>query len=128
MTSACRPAPEPSSTRFLQKTKRLKFGPSVLIPSSRHPMAQAGIVTGQEAGYVVPHEAILSDDSGAPYVVQAVNGAAHTVAVKVLLADGARDVIEGALDPAAPLVLSGNHQLKNGMRVRVAASNQPGGK
>jgi alkanesulfonate monooxygenase SsuD/methylene tetrahydromethanopterin reductase-like flavin-dependent oxidoreductase (luciferase family) len=27
--------------RIAEKTKRLKFGPSVLIPSYRHPMAQA---------------------------------------------------------------------------------------
>ena len=76
MTSACRLAPEPSSMRFLpkswafavwcpeipafghdiwvtlariaEKTKRIKFGPSVLIPSYRHPMAQASVIATLE--------------------------------------------------------------------------------
>src|SRR5580704_16271936 len=77
MTSACRPAREPSSARFspkswafarsgapeipafghdiwvtlariAEKTKRLKFGPSVLIPSYRHPMAQASAIATLE--------------------------------------------------------------------------------
>lgn len=87
-------------------------------------MAQAGIVTGQVAGYVVPHQAILVDDTGAPYVVQ-VNGRAHKVAVKLLLSAGARDVVEGPLDPGSPLVLVGNYQLGEGMKLRVAAPNRP---
>ena len=30
--------------RIAEKTKRIKFGPSVLIPSYRHPMAQASAI------------------------------------------------------------------------------------
>jgi RND family efflux transporter MFP subunit len=90
--------------------------------------AQAGIITGEVTGYVVPHVAILAEDTGAPYVVQAVNGAAHIVSVKVLLADGARDIIAGPLDPTAPLVLAGNYQLRDGMKIRVAKPNASGGK
>jgi RND family efflux transporter MFP subunit len=83
-------------------------------------MAQARITTGEMRGYVVPHEAILANDSGEPYVVQAVDGVAHKVPVRVLVANGAEDVINGALDPRAPLVLSGNYQLDEGMKVRLA--------
>ena len=34
--------------RIAEKTKRLKFGPSVLIPSYRHPMAQASAIVTLE--------------------------------------------------------------------------------
>jgi RND family efflux transporter MFP subunit len=85
-------------------------------------MAQAAITTGAQSGYVVPHEAILVNDRGEPYVVQAVNGVAHKVPVQVLVADGAQDVISGKLDARAPLVLSGNYQLDDGMKVRLANS------
>ena len=35
--------------RIAEKTKRIKFGPSVLIPSYRHPMAQASAIATLEA-------------------------------------------------------------------------------
>ena len=86
-------------------------------------MAQAAITTGEMRGYVVPHEAVLVGDSGDPYVVQAVNGVAHKVTVQVLDAQGDKDVISGKLDARAPLVLTGNYQLDDGMKVRL--SNAP---
>jgi RND family efflux transporter MFP subunit len=91
-------------------------------------MAQANIVTGDASGYVVPHAAILVDDSGKPYVVQAIDMVAKKVPVRVLVADANEDVIDGPLDPAAPLVLAGNYQLDNGMRVRLANPSGPVGK
>ncbi|MBO0736261.1 MAG: efflux RND transporter periplasmic adaptor subunit [Alphaproteobacteria bacterium] len=81
---------------------------------------QADIVTGEAHGYVVPHEAILVNDSGDPYIVQAVEMVAKKVPVRVLATRGAQDVIDGPIDTASPLVLAGNHQLDNGMRVRLA--------
>jgi RND family efflux transporter MFP subunit len=86
-------------------------------------MAQASITTGEMHGYVVPHAAILVNDSGEPYVVQAVDGVAHKVPIRVLVAHGDEDVISGALDARAPLVLSGSYQLDDGMKVRL--SNGP---
>ena len=85
-------------------------------------MARADITTGQTKGYVIPHVAILVDDQGKPYVVQSVNMVAKEVPVQVLGAEGDRNVITGQLDPAAPLVLSGNYQLDNGMKMRVAVA------
>jgi RND family efflux transporter MFP subunit len=82
--------------------------------------ATATIVTGTAHGYVVPHSAILIGDDGHPYVVQAAGGTAKRVPVRVLAADDGRNVVSGALDPAAPLVLSGNYQLGDGMPVRLA--------
>jgi membrane fusion protein, multidrug efflux system len=99
--------------------------PSGFMPGQ---MAQADIVTGQVAGYVVPHQAVLIDETGSPYVVQAVKGAARKVTVKILLSGGAKDVVEGQFDPASPVVLAGNYQLRDGMRVRLTAPNQRDGK
>jgi membrane fusion protein, multidrug efflux system len=82
--------------------------------------AQATITIAIVHGYLVPHEAILIDDSGSTYVVQAIRGTARIVHVRVLDAQGASDAIEGPLDRGAPLVLAGNYQLKDGMAVRVA--------
>jgi membrane fusion protein (multidrug efflux system) len=86
--------------------------------------AEADIVTGEAQGWVVPHTAILVDDEGAPYVVQAVAGVAHKVPVRILDGVGDKNVVTGPLDPAAPLVLAGNYQLENGMKVRLAASEK----
>lgn len=101
----------------------------IALPAGRFlpgEMAQAAITAGEMRGYVVPHEAVLVNDSGQPYVVQAINGVAHKVLVNVLDAHGDQDVIAGALNARAPLVLTGNHQLDDGMKVRLADSPRPG--
>jgi len=82
--------------------------------------AQAAITIGEVHGYVVPHPAILVDDTGETYVVQTEKMIAKTVHVRVLGAHGNEDVIDGPLDAAAPLVLAGNHQLQDGMKVRLS--------
>jgi membrane fusion protein, multidrug efflux system len=95
----------------------------IALPANRWlpgEMAEATITTGELRGYVVPRTAILVDDTGATYVVQAVNGAARKTAVRVLGAQDGKAVIAGPLDAGAPLVLAGNYQLENGMKVRVA--------
>ena len=85
-------------------------------------MAQAAITTRQLRGYVVPHEAVLVNDSGSPYVVQAIDSVARKVPVRILDAHGNQDVIQGKLDAHAPIVLTGNYQLDDGMKVRLADS------
>lgn len=82
--------------------------------------AQASITAGEVHGFVVPHAAVLVHDNGDTYVVQAVNGLAKTVSVHVLVSVGGKDALDGSLDPSAPLILSGNYQLHDGMKVRVA--------
>lgn len=85
--------------------------------------ANATITSSEVSGYVVPHKAILVDDQGRPYVVQARAMRARLVHVSVLGTHGDRNVITGnGLDASEPLVLSGNHQLQDGMRLRVDAS------
>jgi multidrug efflux pump subunit AcrA (membrane-fusion protein) len=95
------------------------------LPGER---AEAAITVGVERGYVVPHEAILVDDSGNPYVVEALDGVAKKVGVRVVAAEGDKNVVRGPLDAGALLVLSGNYQLRDGMRVRVAGTPQKTGK
>ena len=96
---------------------QIALPPSGFLPGE---MAQAAITTAEVRGYVVPHAAVLVNDSGDPYVVQAVNGVAHKVPVHVLAAHGDKDVISGALDARSPLVLIGNYQLDDGMKVRLS--------
>jgi membrane fusion protein (multidrug efflux system) len=91
--------------------------PGSLLPGE---MAEAAITTRQLSGYVVPHEAVLVNESGAPYVVQAIDDVAHKVPVHIIDAHGNQDVIAGKLDARAPLVLAGNYQLDEGMKVRLA--------
>ena len=85
--------------------------------------AVAAVTNGNVQGYLVPHEAVLLDDEGNPYVVQVVNGIAHLVDVRVLGMLDNQDAIAGNLTASAPVVLSGNYQLENGMKVRFAADS-----
>jgi len=84
--------------------------------------AEVTIETGSVHGFVVPHDAVLIDSNGNPYVVQAVRDTARLVQVTILDTTGQKDVIAGKLDPKSPLVLSGNYQLQDGMKVRQSKS------
>lgn len=99
----------------------------VALPAGKFLLGQAAvatITTGEVTGYIVPHEAILVDDQGHPYVVQATNMTAKRVAVRVLNATGDQDVVDGPLDTAAPLVLAGNYQLKDGMKMHTSDTGE----
>jgi len=95
----------------------ISLPPGKFLPGE---MGEAAITTGEVSGYVVPHEAVLVNDRGEPYVVQAVGMRAREVPVRILAANDGKDVIDGRLEAAAPLVLAGNYQLENGMRLRLA--------
>lgn len=86
--------------------------------------AVATITTGEVSGYIVPHAAILVDDNGHPYVVQAANMTAKRVLIRVLDAAGDQDVVDGALDASAPLVLAGNYQLKDGTKMHTGDTGE----
>lgn len=89
-------------------------------------VAKAHITTKQVHGFLVPHAALLVNDRGAPYVVQAVKGIARKVPVTVLDEYDGRDIISGALDARAPVVLAGDYQLENGMHIRLAKPGAAG--
>jgi membrane fusion protein (multidrug efflux system) len=75
------------------------------------------IELGRIAGWLLPHDAVLSDGHGA-YVFQVAGGKAVRIAVKLRGSDGTTSVVEGPVDPHRPLVIQGNYQLSDGMAVR----------
>jgi membrane fusion protein, multidrug efflux system len=83
--------------------------------------ARAIITTGTVTGYIVPHSAVLLDDTGQSYVVQSQGGVAHRVPVRVLAGQDDQSAIDGPLDANAPLVLAGNYQAEEGMRLTATA-------
>lgn len=95
-------------------------------------MFRADIDVGNISGYLVPHHAVLVDDSGMPYVVQSDKMVAKIVSVNVLDSNGDEDVISGPLDPSMPLVVDGAYQMSDGTPITVdssgsAAATAPGG-
>ncbi|OYV41630.1 MAG: hypothetical protein B7Z80_01025 [Rhodospirillales bacterium 20-64-7] len=87
----------------------------------------ASITTGEISGYVVPRDAVLSDEQG-DYVFQIdAHRVAHRAAVRVLGTLGERTVLAKTLNPALKLVVQGNYQLSDGMAVREqkAGGTQP---
>ena len=89
--------------------------------------ATASINTGELKGFIVPHDAVLLNDEGDTYVVQAVNGTAKKVPITVLGRQGDQDAIDGKLTENAPVVLAGNYQVEDGMKVQIAPA-EPAGK
>lgn len=69
---------------------------------------------------VVPRAAVLSDRKGT-YVFQVTpKHTAQRVDVVVRVESGNRYGVDGPLDAAEPLVVTGNYELRNGMAVRMA--------
>lgn len=83
-------------------------------------MFRADIQVSTLHGYVVPHAAVLVNDSGHTYIVQSNNLVAKKIAVTVLGSDGNKDIVTGPLLANGPVVLAGNYQLDDGMKIRLA--------
>lgn len=96
--------------------------PQTVMPGQS---AQATISVGSVSGYLVPHDAVLLNENGGSYVVQAVGGKGKLVPVTVLGTQDSRDVITGPLDASAPLVTTGNYQVQNDMPLRMTTAAQP---
>lgn len=90
------------------------FPTGVLLPGEG---VQAMIATGQVSGWVVPHKAVVTAD-GPAHVFQAVGGKAKAVPVRVALSSDSGDVVEGALDPARPIIVDGAYQVQDGIAIR----------
>ncbi len=82
-------------------------------------MFRVDITAGTVRGFIVPHAAVLIDDSGNSYVIQAHDMIAKQIPVQVLDENNGEDVVSGPLDAHAPVVLAGNYQLDDGMSIRV---------
>jgi membrane fusion protein, multidrug efflux system len=79
---------------------------------------RAEITVGELNGWIVPHDAVLTDTHGS-YVFQVVGTTAARVNVTVAGPAGGDDVVQGPLDPQRPLVVQGNYQLADKSPVRV---------
>jgi hypothetical protein len=77
---------------------------------------RADIHIGTVSGWLVPHAAVITA-SGNPHVFQ-MQGKAKSVDVQVVRSSKAGDVVEGALDPHAPLIVDGAYQVDDGQAVR----------
>jgi membrane fusion protein, multidrug efflux system len=81
---------------------------------------RADIATKSGDWWVVPRSAVLRDDHGA-YVFQVTpDDKAHRVAVTVHVENDRNYGVDGPLDAARPLVVTGNYELADGMAVRAA--------
>ncbi len=67
-------------------------------------------------GWVVPNSAVLSDERGS-YLFQDDHGRARRVAVTAKDA-GAATAVSGNFDPKLPVVMLGNYELQDGMKLR----------
>jgi RND family efflux transporter MFP subunit len=79
---------------------------------------RAEIKVGELSGWIVPHDAVLTDANGS-YVFQVVGTTAARVNVTVAGPAGGDDVVQGPLDPQRPIVVQGNYQLADKSPVRV---------
>lgn len=83
----------------------------------------ADIATRTGIHWIVPRAAVLKDDHG-EYVFQITpRHKAHRVAVVTRIEDDGRYGVDGRLDSAEPLVISGNYELEDGMDVRVGGGS-----
>jgi membrane fusion protein (multidrug efflux system) len=85
---------------------------------------RADIKVGELKGWIVPHDAVLTDATGS-YLFQVAAATASRVPVTVLGAAGADDVVQGSVDPKRPVVVQGNYQLSDNMPVRATEAPAP---
>jgi membrane fusion protein, multidrug efflux system len=82
---------------------------------------QADITTTELSGWIVPHDAILSDDKGT-YLYQVAGTKPSRVPVAVVGSAGSDDVVHGSLDPQLPVVVQGNYQITGDTVLRVSST------
>ena len=80
---------------------------------------RADITVGEINGWIVPHDAVLTDAKGT-YLFQVAGSTASRVDVKVAGTAGSNDVVQGTLDPKRPIVVQGNYQLSDNAQVRTS--------
>ncbi|MFM0225410.1 efflux RND transporter periplasmic adaptor subunit [Paraburkholderia dipogonis] len=93
------------------------LGQTAFIPGTR---VSADIATRSGTHWIVPRAAMLKDDKGA-YVFQITpQNKARRVAVATQVENGDRYGVDGPIDAALGLVVSGNYELKDGMAVQTS--------
>lgn len=88
-----------------------------LVPGMR---VRATIHAGQQEAWVVPRQAVLTDDKG-DYIFQVANGKAHRVEIAKGEENQGLVAISGSFNPNQPVVVLGNYELQDGMDVREGA-------
>ena len=82
---------------------------------------QAEITTAEVSGWIVPHDAILSDNRGA-YLYQVSGTKPLRVPITVAGSAGADDIVHGSLDPRLSIVVEGNYQITPETAVRLSST------
>lgn len=78
---------------------------------------QVSIQTGQVAGWIVPHRAVVT--AGGPVrLFQVVGGKAKAVPAHTLLTSDTADAVSGPVDARRPLIVDGAYQVSDGDAVR----------
>jgi membrane fusion protein (multidrug efflux system) len=104
------------------KTRLIDADVSVPAGSIISGMAfRADITVGYLTGWIVPHDAIMTDDKGA-YLFQVAGTTAARVDVRVVGAASAGDVVQGLLDPQRGIVVEGNYQLSDKATIRLSSN------
>jgi membrane fusion protein (multidrug efflux system) len=88
-----------------------------LVPGMR---VKGAIQVGEHKGWAVPRQAVLTDEQGA-YIFQASQGRARRVNVTKGQESQGLVVISGAMDTNLPVVVLGNYELQDGMKIREGA-------
>jgi RND family efflux transporter MFP subunit len=105
-------------TQLVDVAANVPLTGTAFIPGTR---ISADISISETTHWIVPRNALLKDDKGA-YVFQLTRAnKARRVNVELKVERGAQYGVEGPLDAALPLVVSGNYELADGMTVRVQA-------
>lgn len=78
---------------------------------------RADIHTGDVTGWLVPHKAVVTA-SGTAHIFQMQGGKAKAIDVQVIQSAPFGDVVQGALDARAPLIVDGAYQVDDGAAVR----------
>lgn len=78
---------------------------------------RADIHTGDVQGWLVPHAAVVTA-SGPAHLFQMQAGKAKSIAVQVVQSTASGDVVQGPVDPRAPLIVEGAYQVDDGQAVR----------
>lgn len=92
----------------------IAFSAGALLPGEA---MKAAIETGQVTGWIVPHQAVVTA-GGKPRVFQVMGNKARAVPVQIALASDQGDVVIGAIDAHAPLIVEGAYQVGDGALVR----------
>ena len=93
------------------------LGGTPFIPGTR---VSADIATRTGTHWIVPRAAVLKDGQGAHVFQTTPQNKAHRVAVTIAVENGDRYGVDGAINAAEGVVVSGNYELKEGMTVKTS--------